>query len=246
MILDSYRTAFNKSTTRIAELAAEDHQVVVPHIQNWTASNVIIHVGLVFSFVDQSIRQGAPVGQRGVAAWANDPINQPDISELGPWFQSVADALDDAIWTHQPDDQVWTSSQRMDTAQFWMRRMTQEAVMHRWDIEAAHGDSQPIDAELAVDGIDEFYDFFIAERLPEAFSGEGSVHLHATDAKGEWMITRKNDGITVEKMHGKGDVAARGSASDLLLFVWNRKLHTALETFGNTELLDEHQRLLKI
>ena len=246
MILDSYRTAFNKSTTRIAELAAEDHQVVIPHIQNWTASNVIIHVGLVFSFVDQSIRQGAPVGQRGVAAWANDPINQPDISELGPWFQSVADALDDAIWTHQPDDQVWTSSQRMDTAQFWMRRMTQEAVMHRWDIEAAHGDSQPIDAELAVDGIDEFYDFFIAERLPEAFSGEGSVHLHATDAEGEWMITRKNDGITVEKMHGKGDVAARGSASDLLLFVWNRKLHTALETFGNTGLLDEHQRLLKI
>ena len=246
MILDSYRTAFNKSTTRIAELAAEDHQVVIPHIQNWTASNVIIHVGLVFSFVDQSIRQGAPVGQRGVAAWANDPINQPDTSELGPWFQSVADALDDAIWTHQPDDQVWTSSQRMDTAQFWMRRMTQEAVMHRWDIEAAHGDSQPIDAELAVDGIDEFYDFFIAERLPEAFSGEGSVHLHATDAEGEWMITRKNDGITVEKMHGKGDVAARGSASDLLLFVWNRKLHTALETFGNTELLDEHQRLLQI
>ena len=246
MTLDSYRTAFNESTTRIAELAAEDHQVVIPHIQNWTASNVIIHVGLVFSFVDQSIRQGAPVGQRGVAAWANDPINQPDISELGPWFQSVADALDDAIWTHQPDDQVWTSSQRMDTAQFWMRRMTQEAVMHRWDIEAAHGDSQPIDAELAVDGIDEFYDFFIAERLPEAFSGEGSVHLHATDAKGEWMVTRKSDGVSVEKMHGKGDVAARGAASDLLLFVWNRKHHTALETFGNIELLDEHQRLLKI
>ena len=246
MTLDFYRPAFNESTTRIAELAAEDHQAVIPHIQNWTAGDVIIHVGLVFSFVDQSIRQGAPVGQRGVAAWANDPVNQPDISELSVWFQSVADALDDAIWAHQPDDQVWTSSQQMDTAQFWMRRMTQEAAMHRWDIETAHGDSQPINAELAVDGIDEFYDFFIAERLPKAFSGEGSVHLHATDAEGEWMVTRKNDGVTVEKMHGKGDVAARGSASDLLLFVWNRKLHTALETFGNTELLDEHQRLLQI
>ena len=124
--------------------------------------------------------------------------------------------------------------------------MTQEAAIHRWDIEAAHGDTQPINAELAVDGINEFYDFFIAERLPKAFSGDGSVHLHATDAEGEWMVTRKSDGITVEKTHGKGDVAARGSASDLLLFVWNRKLHTALETFGNTELLEEHQRLLQI
>ena len=125
MTLDFYRPAFNESTTRIAELAAEDHQAVIPHIQNWTAGDVVIHVGLVFSFVDQSIRQGAPVGQRGVAAWANDPVNQPDISELSVWFQSVADALDDAIWAHQPDDQVWTSSQQMDTAQFWMRRLTQ-------------------------------------------------------------------------------------------------------------------------
>ncbi|MFL2987528.1 MAG: maleylpyruvate isomerase family mycothiol-dependent enzyme [Candidatus Poriferisodalaceae bacterium] len=246
MTPDFYRTAFNESTTRITELAAEDHQAVIPHIPNWTAGNVIIHVGLVFSFADQSIRQDAPVGQQGVAAWANDPANQPDTDELGSWFQSVADGLNDTIWAHRPDDQVWTSSQQIHTAKFWMRRMTQEAAMHRWDLEAAHAKTQPINPELAVDGIDEFYDFFVAERLPEAFAGDGSVHLHATDAEGEWMVTRKSDGITVEKMHGKGDVAARGSASDLLLFVWNRKPHTTLETFGNTELLDEHQRLLQI
>ena len=163
MTPDFYRTAFNESTTRIAELAGEDDEVVIPHIPNWTARNVIIHVGLVFSFVDQSIRQGAPVGQQGVAGWANDPANQPDTSDLSPWFQSVADNLNDAIWMHQPDDQVWTSSQQMHTAKFWMRRMTQEAAMHRWDIEAAHGETQPFNAELAVDGINEFYDFFIAE-----------------------------------------------------------------------------------
>ena len=60
------------------------------------------------------------------------------------------------------------------------------------------------------------------------------------------MVTRRNEGIEVEKAHGKGDVAARGSASDLLLFVWNRKTHTELETFGDTELLMEHQRLLRV
>ena len=124
--------------------------------------------------------------------------------------------------------------------------MTQEAAMHRWDIEAVHADRNPINAELAVDGIDEFYDFFVAERMPDAFAGNGTVHLHATDADGEWMITRRNEGIELEKAHGKGDVAARGPASDLLLFVWNRKTHEELETFGDTELLMEHQRLLRV
>ena len=210
MTPDSYRTAFNESTTRIAELAGEDDEVVIPHIPSWTTSNVIIHVGLVFSFVDQSIRQGAPVGQQGVAAWANDPANQPDTSELSPWFQSVADNLNDAIWMHQPDDQVWTSSQQIHTAKFWMRRMTQEAAMHRWDIEAAHGDTQPINAELAVDGINEFYDFFIAERLPKAFSGDGSVHLHATDAEGEWMSPGKVMELPWKKRMGKAMLPPEG------------------------------------
>ena len=60
------------------------------------------------------------------------------------------------------------------------------------------------------------------------------------------MITRFNEGIEVEKTHGKGDVAARGPASDLLLFVWNRKTHSELETFGDTKLLVEHQRHLQV
>tara|TARA_Y100000768_G_scaffold262745_1_gene200359 strand:- start:20916 stop:21656 length:741 start_codon:yes stop_codon:yes gene_type:complete len=243
---DFYRTSFRKSTHRIAELASEDLQADIPHIRNWDAGEALVHVGLVFSFVGQSITQGAPISDQGVAPWANDPANQPDKSDLGQWFTEVAETLDATIWSHQEDEEVWTSSKQTDTAKFWMRRMTQEAEMHRWDIEAAYGDSQPINPDLAVDGVDEFYDFFVEERLSTAFSGDGSVHLHATDADGEWMITRNEAGVIVEKKHGKGDVAARGRASDLLLFVWNRQSHSVLETFGNTELLEEHQRLLQI
>lgn len=241
-----YRKSFAEATKRIAELAVNDGRADIPHIKDWTAEDAIIHVGLVFSFVSQSIHQGSPVGKQGVAPWANDPVNQPDTSDLGQWFAAVAEDLDEAIWSHQADDQIWTSSKRMDTAEFWMRRMTQEAEMHRWDIEAAHGESQAVRPQMAIDGIDEFYDFFVAERLSEAFAGEGSVHLHATDAEGEWMITRNATGVVVEKKHGKGDVAARGTASDLLLFVWNRQSYSTLETFGNTELLDDHQRLLQV
>ena len=41
--------------------------------------------------------------------------------------------------------------------------------------------------------------------------------------------------------HAKGDVAARGTASDLLLFLWGRVPATALEVFGDAELLDRFQ-----
>ena len=241
-----YREQFEAATERITALASEDTQGPVPHIADWTAKDAIIHVGSVFSFVAQSIAQNAPLSDNGVAGWANDPANHPDTKKLSEWFKSNSEYLAEVVWRHLPDDEIWTTSRSIKTAAFWMRRMTQEAVMHRWDIEAVHADTNPINAELAVDGIDEFYDFFVAERLPDAFAGNGTVHLHATDADGEWMITRRNEGIEVEKAHGKGDVAARGSASDLLLFVWNRKTHAELETFGDTELLVEHQRLLQV
>ena len=109
--------------------------------------------------------------------------------------------------------------------------MTQEAAMHRWDIEAAHAATNPIDAELAVDGIDEFYDFLLLSGYLMR-SQETELFTCTPQTDGEWMITRSNEGIEVEKTHGKGDVAARGPASDLLLFVWNRKTHSELETLG--------------
>ena len=114
--------------------------------------------------------------------------------------------------------------------------------MHLWDAQNAIGDPLPIDPELAVLGIDEFLDHFIGDRKPDVFAGAGeTLHFHSTDAHGEWVITRTEAGIDVERTHAKGDVAARGPASDLLLFVWGRKLPEDLEVFGESGLLDEWQ-----
>jgi len=243
---EEYRKAFEDATTRIADLAAGDGHRRVPHIAAWTLADAVTHVGLVFSFVAKSVSQGGPIGNTGVAAWANDPDNRPHTAQLSEWFQTAANEVVDVIWQHDSNDEVWTSSQSTNQAKYWMRRMTQEATVHRWDIEAVTASNTAINAGIAVDGINEFYDFFVSERMPTAFAGVGTIHLHATDADGEWMITRHKDGIDVESAHGKGDVAARGPAGDLLLLVWNRVHHSTLETFGNTDLLDDHQRLLRV
>lgn len=246
MIVEDYKQIFEEATTRIADLASGDGNLPIPHISGWTMSDAVIHAGLVFSFVTKSVKQGSPIADGGVARWANDQSNHPQTSQLSDWFRAAAQEMAEVVWEHEPRDEVWTSSEFNKQALFWMRRMTHEATVHRWDIETATGDNTAIGGAIAVDGIDEFYDFFVAERFPTAFAGIGTVHLHAIDAPGEWMITRHENGIDVESAHGKGDVAARGPAGDLLLFVWNRVNHTTLETFGDTDLLDEHQLAFQI
>ena len=67
---------------------------------------------------------------------------------------------------------------------------------------------------------------------------EATVHLHATDVDGEWMIRIGDTEITAEHGHGKGDVAARGRAADLFLLVWGRGDLSDLETFGDASLLE--------
>jgi hypothetical protein len=69
-----------------------------------------------------------------------------------------------------------------------------------------------------------------AARLP------GSLHLHTTDAPGEWTVTFADGKADVRTEHGKGDAAVRGPASDVLLWVWNRG--GQVETFGDDAVLE--------
>src|SRR5439155_1196956 len=85
--------------------------------------------------------------------------------------------------------------------------------VHRVDAEQATGKVTPIDPALAVDGIAEMVDVFLpllAARNADATPG--TVHLHAIDVEGEWLITL-GPTITLERGHAKGDAAVRGAAT---------------------------------
>jgi hypothetical protein len=97
---------------------------------------------------------------------------------------------------------------------------------------------------VAVDGVDEL----LAELGPLVFDagafGETgrTIHVHATDATGEWLVTIGADGYTVDREHAKGDVAARGPAAELLASLWGRRPLSALDTFGDADLLARFHR----
>src|SRR5207342_3544606 len=95
--------------------------------------------------------------------------------------------------------------------------------VHAWDATAAVGPAEPIDAALAVDGVDEYLDVFMPTRFGHADGPLLTAHLHATDADGEWVVHMGEGRWEVERAHAKGDVAIRATASDLLLLLWGRR-----------------------
>ncbi len=207
----------------------------VPSCGDWTLQALIEHCATVWTFVRSSITAG---GRADLAAIARPP------GSVSQWHADAFDALTSLMTERPPSAEAWTWDPEEQSMSFWWRRMAHECTMHRWDAEAALGITPaPITPELAVDGVDELFDVYVRLRRPDGFAGDGeTVHLHATDAHGEWVITRTPDGMQVERAHAKSDVAARGPAQDLLLFVWGRIGPERLETFGRTDLLDEWQR----
>jgi hypothetical protein len=115
--------------------------------------------------------------------------------------------------------------------------MAQETTVHRVDAEQAAGRPVgPIDAGLAVDGIDEVFTVFVPALGSDRSPGDGrTVHLHATDAEGEWLIRFDPGAVVVEYGHAKGDAAVRGPAGELLLWLWGRRPLDGLEVFGATD-----------
>ena len=82
-------------------------------------------------------------------------------------------------------------------------------------------------------------------RVATAAVGAGrTLHLHATDEglgpTGEWTIVNDEDGVGWSHDHGKGDVALRGPAKDLLLAIVRRRTAAdgGVEVFGDTAVWD--------
>jgi predicted lipid carrier protein YhbT len=76
--------------------------------------------------------------------------------------------------------------------------------------------------------------------LPRRAEGldEVSLHLHATDAPGEWVVTVGGGAVDVREEHGKADVALRGTAPDLYLLLWHRVSPEAVAVLGDGAALE--------
>jgi uncharacterized protein (TIGR03083 family) len=199
---------------------------VVPTCPEWTLRQLATHVG-------RAHRWAAEIASTRSAEFI--PFRQvpdgriPDDPALhAPWLRAGAEQLIQAV-REAGSDPVWTFAGPRP-ASFWARRMAHETAVHRADAEITVGRQPNVDADIAVDGIDEWLDS-MSGAIPEDAQAdalpEGAVlHVHATDegldGAGEWLVRREGSEVTVQPGHGKGDVALRGPASRLLLVLVRR------------------------
>ncbi len=217
--------------------------VAVPATPEWTMAKLVKHTGTTHRWAQTAITTTEFPDPSGL------DLGLPEReSDFPDWLEAGARAFRAALGAADPADACWSWGAD-GHVRFWSRRMAHETVIHRWDAESVSGTQEPIAAGVACDAVNERL-----ENLPSsanfnpaagaALIGTGeSIHLHATDADGEWLLRFTSEGLVWSAEHAKGDLAIRGPVSDLALLLLGRRDLDGFETFGDVEVFAAHAEL---
>ena len=178
----------------------------VPTCPGWTVARLVRHTGIIHRWATEIVatRAAARIEQR---TWTwGCRIPRP---ATRPWLAAGAAPLAAALRAAGPDTEVWAWGP-VQSSGWWARRMLHETTVHRADAELAVGVVPDVDEAVAADGIEEFLANLPVARRPAehlaSLPAGASLHLHATDADGEWLIRIAGD--------ERGDVVARAREGD--------------------------------
>lgn len=227
-------------SAQLAEIATGNLDTPIAHLDGWAVRDLVAHVGGVYVYATVNAQAGSSEPTR-----PGPEARAPDGDDIAAWFAERAATVIETLESLPLDQPSWTHA-GIQPAGWWRRRMAHETAVHLWDAQTGVGAQAPIDAELATDGIDEFYDVsrdVNATHARHVYPAE-SLHLHRSDGPGEWMIQRgaTETELAVTHEHGKGDAAVRGPASELLLWIWGRPV-SDIEIFGDESVAAAWQAL---
>lgn len=248
-----YTRHLEADSTRLAALLADvDPATPVPSCSEWTAGDLLWHLGEVQWFwgsivserldAPEPARQGAP----------ERPDRHDDLLDLlGRATDRLVEALEDA----EDGEPVWTWHEPDETVGFVRRRQAHEALVHRIDAEQTAGiPGSLIDPDLATDGVDEFLTVVLGH-LPRwgRFEPDGeALRVHAADAGRRWGVafgrftgTSPSTGTTYDMAAasvGLDAVAAvatvDGRSAELDAWLWGRGGVHGLTLSGERRLVD--------
>ena len=237
MELNDWLGAIESEGRLFGELAAGRLDQRVPSCPEWNLADLVGHLGAVHRRITGVLLSGAvPDGSEGLPA--------PD--ERPGWYQEGLEGLLAAFAETDPEQPAWNWSAGAQVASFWWRRMAHETALHCWDARGVAGEPAGMDAILASDGIDEWFDVFLRAGVGDRASTTteigrptvpGTIHVHCGDVDGEWWAQFDGSDLQLERTHRKGDVVMRADAFSLLLVLWGRRPVTSVEVLGDGALL---------
>jgi uncharacterized protein (TIGR03083 family) len=214
----------------------------VPDCPAWDAGGLVRHTGTVLEWIAAIVVTGEPASFRSL------PPPPADDADLPAWFLANLDRTLSTLGAAAPQQTVWTFSSLGDRrVSWWRRRLAVETSIHRWDAQhavAVEGGppATPLDADVAAAGIEEFVTEFLPGLLDSRTdSPSGKVHLLLTDAAPKRWLDLDQLGSD-EPVDAQADATVSGTASDVLLWLTNRRADS-VDVRGDRGLLDAWTRL---
>ena len=211
----TYLDAIENASERIAEIASEHNlDAKVPSCPDWTLLDLVTHLGHVQEFWSHSIRE-----QNTNRHWSGERTHPSSPEGAAEWLRQQTRKLCDSISSVGSEAPCWTWWGEPRNAGAVARHQDQEAEVHRWDAELAVGAPSPLTHEIAVDGLSEYL-LVNAGAISELDLSR--MDLVPDDAEGDWHI-----GESV-----KSTTSIRGTASDLVLFLYGRRSISEIKVHG--------------
>src|SRR5262245_24802824 len=249
MTPERYIALIEQDGRRLAEAAgAGPLDAPIPSCPGWDVRACVDHTAQVYrNRIAGILLQRRPTPEEVEA--------MPAGAELVPWYTASLDALLTVLREHSPDDPAYTWWPPDQTVGFWYRRMAQETAVHRLDVEDGRGTPTPVDAELAVDGIDEVLDLFLGDDWatmdPKEWDGvdpgAGADATVAVRAGGQaWRSTLRPDAIGLQRGDGPADASVTGEPEAVLLWLWGRRPEDVVTLDGDAGVLAAYRDRLRI
>lgn len=200
----------------------------IPTCPDWTLKDLLDHVSGATRWMTKCVAEGEAAQQRVL------PPAPKGQQELIDWFNQSIDELLDVLSSTPPDALVWTPIRGSLGSIWWRRKAALEIAIHRTDAEHAVGaDHELINPLLALDGIDEYAEEFlplmlhaVAEPPPVT-----AVLLSPDDIDDSRTLSLIAAGVDTDP--GDPQVEITATASELLLWMWNRTPAEALSVRGD-------------
>ena len=199
-----------RETAQVEQLVRDaDLAVAVAACPGWTAYDLVTHLGAIHRWAAAATRT-PPDG----LVLGSEESQSLDATALAGWYAASAAELLEAL-SIDPDRPCWTLAHPR-TVGFWRRRQLHETVVHRWDLEKALGRPARIDADVALDGVDEV----LTVMLPR------QVRLGRVEESSRWVRLRVDGQDWALAASAGRDLqpvaTVAGDASTVLLLLWGR------------------------
>ncbi len=247
---DRYLELIEQDGARLSACARRaDLDAPIPTCPGWTVRDCVTHTAWVYQHKTACVR----LARRPT----DDEFEQapPPGVDLVDWFDGSLAALVAELRARGPEAPAYSWWPPDQTAGFWYRRMAQETAVHRLDVEDGLGDPTPVDSELAIDGIDEVLDRFLAEEwddLPADEWGDvdpraGAGSTVAVRSGGQvWRTTIEPDRMPLARDDGPAEATVEGEPEAVLVWLWGRRPDDAVTLAGDAAVLSAFRDRLRI